>query len=256
MNLPVLMYHKVSENYSDALTVTTAELERQMLYVLTKGYQCVTTEQVLNFCKTGKPLPLKPILITFDDAHVSFQNLALPILKNAGINKVTLFVATDLIGTNHSDCGEIMSLEQIQNLDFNFVELGLHSHRHQNYKNLSIVDARKDLQEHISFPAKNRISFAPAFAYPYGGFPKNKIAMNYLKELFFENNIQLAFRIGNRINRLSKSTDLFTLNRIDIRGTDSFFKFKMKLKFGKKFSIFDFRFLIDIFKKKFIIRNS
>ncbi len=242
MNLPVLMYHKVSENYFDALTVTTAQLERQMLYVVTKNYQCVTTEEVLHFCKTGKPLPLKPILITFDDAHVSFQNLALPILKNAGINKVTLFVATDLIATQHPDCGEIMSLEQIRNLEYESIpiETALHSHRHQNYKTLSVADAQKDLQEHISFLKKNRISFAPAFAYPYGGFPKNKIARNNLKELFFENNIQLAFRIGNRINRLSKSTDLFTLNRIDIRGTDSFFKFKIKLKFGKRLSIFDF----------------
>lgn len=235
MRLPVLMYHRVSEINSDALTVSVAQLEEQMRFVVSQGYECVTPEQVLNFLKNKIPLPSKPILISFDDAHVSFQNLALPILKNAGINKITLFVATDLIGSNHPDCGEIMSLEQIKKLDFTFVETALHSHRHQNFKTLSLDDMRKDLQEHISFLKKNDLPFSAAFAYPYGGYPKNKIHLQNLKELFSGFNIELAFRIGNRINHLSDTTDLFTLNRIDIRGSESFFKFKMKLKFGKIF---------------------
>ena len=126
-----------------------------------------------------------------------------------------------------------MSLEQIKKLDFNIVEPALHSHRHQNYKTLSPEIIKSDLQENISVLKKNEIPFTPVFAYPFGGFPRELKRMQNLKELFSQFNIEAAFRIGNRINRLSGKTDFFQLNRIDVRGTDSFLKFKLKLKFGK-----------------------
>jgi hypothetical protein len=44
--------------------------------------------------------------------------------------------------------------------------------------------------------------------------------------------IQLGFRIGNRINALPFRNP-YELNRIDVRGTDSFATFKQKVKWGK-----------------------
>lgn len=234
MNLPVLMYHKVSLNSFDALTVGITQLERQWLYLVSKGYQCVTAKQILNYHHYQTPLPPKPVLVTFDDAHISFYKHVLPLLKKHRM-KITLFIATGLLGMHDADCGEIMSLEQIKNLDFNIVEPALHSHRHQNYKTLPLETVKYDLSENILFLKNNDIPFAPVFAYPYGGFPQERRKMQNLKELFSEYNIDAAFRIGNRINHLSGKTDFFQLNRIDMRGTDSFFKFKMKLKFGKIF---------------------
>ena len=232
MKLPVLLYHKVSVNHFDALTVTIEQLDRQLSYLVSEGYQCVTAKQILDYHHFQTPLPNKPILITFDDAHFSFYEHALTILKKHKI-KVTLFIATGLIGTEHSECGEIMSHDQIKKLDFNIVEPALHSHRHQNYKKLTPENIKYDLQENISVLKKNDIPFAPVFAYPFGGFPREFNQLQNLKELFSEFNIEAAFRIGNRINHLSGKTDFFQLNRIDVRGTDSFFRFKLKLKFGK-----------------------
>ena len=147
MQLPVLMYHKVSENKWDALTVTTQQLEQQLCYVVSKGYQFLSTNDLLNYMENKKPLPLKPILITFDDAHISFIESALPIFKKLNMSKITLFVPSGLVGSNHQDCGEIMSVEQIKNLDFNIVEPALHSHQHQNYKFLSTEEINQDLQK-------------------------------------------------------------------------------------------------------------
>ena len=234
MKLPVLMYHKVSVDRFDALTVKVEQLERQLHYLDSEGYQCVTAKQILEYLSHQITLPSKPILITFDDAHISFYELALSLLKKHRL-KVTLFIATGLIGTNDPDCGEIMSLKQIKNLDFSFVEPALHSHCHQNYKTLPSEAVKYDIQENILFLKKNDIPFTSVFAYPYGGFPRELKKMQKLKELFSEYNIDAAFRIGNRINHLSGKSDFFKLNRIDVRGTDSFFKFKMKLKFGKIF---------------------
>ena len=69
-------------------------------------------------------------------------------------------------------------------------------------------------------------------AYPYGNFPRKEP----FKSLFFETlknqNIAYGLRIGNRLNRLPIKNN-YELNRLDIKGDDSLFKFKLKLKLGK-----------------------
>jgi hypothetical protein len=70
-------------------------------------------------------------------------------------------------------------------------------------------------------------------AYPYGGYPKkDEIKKCRMKNLFREKRINFALRIGNRINGWPLIDD-YEIKRIDIRGTDSFFTFKTKLKKGR-----------------------
>jgi hypothetical protein len=72
----------------------------------------------------------------------------------------------------------------------------------------------------------------PVLAYPYGARPKDADILRGIKKHFKSQNILAAFRIGNKINSL-KIKDLYELNRIDIRGTDSMSNFKKKIIFGK-----------------------
>jgi len=53
-----------------------------------------------------------------------------------------------------------------------------------------------------------------------------------MKELFRDYKLIFAVRIGNRINSLP-IRDPYELKRIDIKGTDSLFTFKIKLKKGR-----------------------
>jgi hypothetical protein len=48
-----------------------------------------------------------------------------------------------------------------------------------------------------------------------------------------EKDLRLAFRIGNRINRLPVK-EPFVVQRIDIRGDETFRRFQRKLKWGGK----------------------
>jgi peptidoglycan/xylan/chitin deacetylase (PgdA/CDA1 family) len=229
----VLMYHKFSTEQSDFLTVTIAQFEAQLAYLKSENYQFITAQNLLDFYIDNKPLPLKPLLLTFDDGYLNNFELACPILKKHGA-KATIFIPTSFIGTtNKWDNGNdaIMSLEQLKGLDPSVFELALHSHEHRNYADLSVAEIASDVARNVAFFKQNNLNYTPVFAYPYGGRPKNEIKMGMIYT-FNTFGIKAAFRIGNRVN-LFNINDLYELNRIDMRGADAYWVFKWKVRVGR-----------------------
>jgi hypothetical protein len=51
--------------------------------------------------------------------------------------------------------------------------------------------------------------------------------------IFKSHGIQFAFRIGNRINKLFLK-DKYLIQRINITGNETLWKFKLMCRFGKK----------------------
>jgi peptidoglycan/xylan/chitin deacetylase (PgdA/CDA1 family) len=224
----VLMYHKISTHGSDCLTITCEQLDNHLKYLKKNDYQFITSQQLIDFYLHQKALPPNPILLTFDDGYQNVSDLAYPILEQYEA-KATLFLPTAFLGaTNRWDHGDdpIMSVEQLKNLNPSVFELALHSHEHLNYKRLTPQQIESDLQTNINFFEVNKIPYAPAFAYPYGGCPQK------VGSIFKRFGILMAFRIGNKVNPFIIN-DLYTVKRIDIRGTDSFDDFKLKVKKGR-----------------------
>lgn len=230
------MYHKVSILHQDFLTVSCPQLEEQLCYLQRKNYTFISLQQFIDYKNNGTPLPHKPVLCTFDDGYLSNFELALPILEKYKA-KAVIFVPTAYIGqTSAWDFNPeyLMSVEQLKALPPHLIELGLHSHQHQNYKHLSFQEIKQDLEQCLRVFKQLALPFVPAFAYPYGGRPKNASLLGQMKDLFRANGIEIAFRIGNRINPF-QIKDYFEINRIDVRGTDSLEAFKRKVRWGKIF---------------------
>ena len=63
----ILMYHKVSKNKRDSLTVTVGDFENQLAHLHLKGYQIISIDDLIK-----DKIPDKPVLITFEigRAHV------------------------------------------------------------------------------------------------------------------------------------------------------------------------------------------
>lgn len=83
-NLTVLSYHDVREVRSDGLdtyTIEAAELINHFAWLREHGYTPVSLQQVVDAGRGGKPLPAKPVLLTFDDGYRSFYTLVYPLLK-------------------------------------------------------------------------------------------------------------------------------------------------------------------------------
>ena len=233
----ILMYHKFTENRTetDFLTITAGDFEEQIKHAQSIGFQFITSRQLAEFYAFGKPLPPRPLLVTFDDAYCSQLEIAAPILRKHAAC-ATVFVPTKYVGTGSNWDGQnaapILSAEELKQLDPSLFELALHTHAHVNYKNLPLADIERDVDDCLAFFDNHKMPFAPTFSYAYGGRPKNRKILRGLKKYFAERNILLAFRIGNRINSL-KINDLYELQRIDVRGDESFEIFKKKLNFGR-----------------------
>lgn len=234
--LSILMYHKVSEDKVDGLTIPVRKLDQQLFFIREKGYTIITFEELHRIISAGTALPRKPLILTFDDAYENFTTHAVPLLKSYNF-KATIFVPVGYMGkTNIWDKGEdpILGHEMLKELTkTDLVEIGLHSFLHRSYADLAIEDMKEDLANCINTLSFYKIPFVPILAYPFGGFPKkDRTLLAQMKELFREYKLVFAVRIGNRINPLP-IRDPYELKRIDIKGTDSFFTFKIKLRKGR-----------------------
>jgi peptidoglycan/xylan/chitin deacetylase (PgdA/CDA1 family) len=232
--LPVLLYHKVSLTHEDGLTIKPAALEKQLQYLRSRGYQTVSVREVLAFQENRTPLPKKPVMISFDDGFVNNLELACPLLRKHQC-KAVFFIPSSGIGkTNFWDnTGEhLMSTEQLKSLDQGLFEIALHSFDHKNYKHMTPEEIKTDITRSMEVFTQNGIGFVPGFAYPYGGRPKDKTVYAAMIKAFSDAGIGLAFRIGNKVNKLPLKNP-FEVRRISIRGTDSMWTFRTKIAKGR-----------------------
>jgi peptidoglycan/xylan/chitin deacetylase (PgdA/CDA1 family) len=235
--LPVLMYHKVTETTNDGLSVSVAKLRQQFEFIRRKGYQTLSFEELTDAVKTGKPLPKKPLILTFDDAYRDFAENAIPLLSSFNF-KATVFIPVGFLGkTNSWDNGSdpILSAGELRELvNRGGIEFGLHSYLHRSYTELDPTGMENDLELCMQTLGSLGIPFVRVLAYPYGAYPKKDPWLReQMKEVFRIKRLQFALRIGNRINRWPLK-DFYELKRIDIKGTDSFFTFKTKITKGRR----------------------
>ena len=100
-NVPVLMYHHLDQAGNDSTRITSEQFEAQIAALSQAGYTAVLPDDLDAYVRQGKPLPKKPILITFDDGYLSNYTLAFPILKKYGM-KASIFVIGSTFGnTEH-----------------------------------------------------------------------------------------------------------------------------------------------------------
>ena len=237
-SLPVLMYHQVISNGEpDALCVTTEQLTKQLQHICDKGYTAISVQQLIDHYYLKTPLPKKPVLLTFDDGYQNnFTNLY-PLLIKLNL-KATIFLTPHFIAQHSIGSNTYLSFEEIKQMDEKYIEFALHTFSHQSYSELSLPDITTDIEKTIAWFSTANIPLTPAHAYTYGAFPRDdkdkRLAMTKILQ---QKGVKMAFRIGNRLNFLPLK-DPFFIQRIDIRGTDSFAKFRRKLQFGAKYLLF------------------
>lgn len=230
------MYHNISPNEENSLELTLSiqKFETQLNYLHQNNYTTLFVSDLENYSLVTK----KSVVITFDDVTENQLLYALPLLKKFNM-KATFFIPfsylgkSDLWNSGADATGEkIMTIEQLKSLDSENIELGHHSFFHKKYSSLSDKEIHDDFEKSFHLIAENNLNVYPALAYPYGNYPKKGSRKNEFFELLEKNNIKMAFRIGNRVNRFPFKNK-FEIQRIDIKGQDSLTTFKWKLRLGK-----------------------
>jgi len=235
MRLPVLMYHDITVNgQTDELTVSHIQLEKQLAYLSGNGYRSISLGQLSTHLLSGKPLPKRSLLITFDDGYHSNVSVLQPLLEKYN-QRAVVFLVADFIGKPaRSGSRRYLSASAIQQANPAVLEFACHTFDHRSYNELSIEEIRKDLCQMFARFRELGLEVRPFLAYTYGAFPKKDPAkLSALFQVLGGYGITAAFRIGNRINYLPLKKR-FLIQRVDVRGTDSSWKFRWLLRLGRK----------------------
>lgn len=83
--VPILMYHVIGYAPPGAafpeLYVHPRDFEQQMRWLARRGYHGVTLRRVYDYWTSGRALPSRPVVISFDDGYTSHDSRARPILS-------------------------------------------------------------------------------------------------------------------------------------------------------------------------------
>ncbi|MEU4094324.1 polysaccharide deacetylase family protein [Streptomyces sp. NPDC026673] len=172
--VPILMYHAISDAPAPAtrgLSVAPAAFAGQMALLADRGFTPLGTTALAGAWREGRPLPRRPVLITFDDGYEGVHRHALPVLKGLGF-PATLFVSTGWLRGTHEVPGAapdtMLDWDQVRELRAAGVEVGGHSHTHPQLDQLGderirceVLRCREILRGELGAPPLS-------FAYPYG----------------------------------------------------------------------------------------
>ncbi|MDP3301263.1 MAG: poly-beta-1,6-N-acetyl-D-glucosamine N-deacetylase PgaB [Sulfuricurvum sp.] len=93
----ILSYHEIS-NKSETLdsnyAVAPSDFDQQIRWLMDNGYHFIGIDAILKYRKSGKALPSKAVLMTFDDGYQSVYANAYPIIKKYKIPVVIALVGS------------------------------------------------------------------------------------------------------------------------------------------------------------------
>ncbi len=125
----ILCYHHITHGPpTDPITIPEGLFADQIEYLRTHGYNFISAQDLLDAQKGRKTLPQKPVLLTFDDAYVSYYNFVVPFLTRLGIPSVVGVVGRWIDHPPPKLVAPVMSWRQLRELARNpLVEIASHT---------------------------------------------------------------------------------------------------------------------------------
>lgn len=217
--VPVLMYHYLGEApraEDRPYFVTPSAFAEQMQFLRERGFRSITLDQMIEAMRGMARLPKRPIVLTFDDGHASFEQIGAPILRSKGFT-ATMFVITSKLG-QPGFLGE----ETVRSLAREGFQFGSHSHTHPILTQLADADVMFELSESKERLEKVLGREVKYFCYRGGHFNEK------VKKLVRDAGYSGAVCSKAGVN--TPASDILELCRIGIRGTDDIRQFARKIR--------------------------
>jgi len=170
ISVPILTYHWIRNNpvASDELgfhlSVTPDHFAEQMAFLHYAGVHPITLAEAMSALQTGKPLPSRPVILTFDDGYGDFASRATPVLQQYG------FVATDYVVSGFIGRPAYMTAQQIHEVEAAGMVIGCHTVNHLDLARIplgvaatQITVSHQQLEQLVGHKVLD-------FAYPYGSY--------------------------------------------------------------------------------------
>ena len=186
-----LMYHRFNENKYPSTNIRMNVFKDQLEIIKKSKLKFYNPDEFSKNFKFSKKE--KKILITIDDAFLSFYENAWPLLKKNKIPFI-LFVSTEPVGKNG-----YMNWQQIKEVEKeNFAYIGNHSHTHDYLVDLNKKEFLEDIKKANKIFIKE-LGYNPKyFSYPFGEYN------NFIKD-YISKNFDYAFGQHSGVIDINKS---------------------------------------------------
>lgn len=167
--IPVLLYHSVNDRAAPEdrpWTVSPATFAEHLDAVTASGRVAMTVSQIAEALRGERPLPARPVGITFDDGFSDNYD-ALFSLQTRGLVS-TIYITTGEVGQR-----DRLSPRQVAELaGAPSVEVGAHAVRHRRLDELEIGDLNTEVTDSKSELEELARASVDSFAYPHGAFDR------------------------------------------------------------------------------------
>jgi peptidoglycan/xylan/chitin deacetylase (PgdA/CDA1 family) len=195
-----IMYHRFNESKYPSTNIQMDIFKQQIEIIEDSNYKFNNPSEFEKMFST--PKIKKEILITIDDAFLSFYQEAWPFLKKNKIPFI-LFVSTEPVGKKG-----YMSWSQIREVESeDFAFIGHHSHTHDYLINETNDQFISDIEKANKIFLKELGYIPNLFSYPFGEY--SKFMRNYVSENF-------KFAFGQHSGVIDLNKDKFELPRFPI----------------------------------------
>lgn len=217
--VPILVYHRVNDVDKNPATLTVADFDAQMKYLLDSGYSVISPDDLLDAWEKGKPLPKKPVVLTFDDGHADIYNNVFPILQKYKM-RATVFIVTDHIGLK-----DFLTWDQVRALQGGgFIDFESHT---MTYKDLTKLKGDKLWNE--VYGSKQAIEWALKKPVKFLAYPNGKYSVD-AEDTCKEVGLRATFIEDYGLT--DNDDNPYVLTRIPVLGTNknTLLRFKLRLK--------------------------
>ena len=218
-DVPILVYHRVSDTDKNPSTLTVADFDAQLKYLADNGYHVIAPDDLLDAWANGKSLPTNPIVLTFDDGHEDIYKNVFPILQKYNM-RATVFIVTDHIGMKDYLTWDLVRALQAGG----FMDFESHT---MTYKDLTTLKGDKLWNE--IYGSKQAIEWALKKPAKFIAYPEGKYTVDAE-----ETSKECDFRAGfiEDYGLASNDSNSYVLTRIPVLGSNSqtLLRFKLRLK--------------------------
>lgn len=129
--VPILLYHRLGTEATDAMTVTTSVFASHLEYLKAHGYTVIPLRRLIAYLAgEASPPPARSVVITADDGHLSVYTEMFPLIRRYQI-PLTLFVYPSAI----SNASYAMTWQQLREMrDSGLVDIQSHTYWHPNFR--------------------------------------------------------------------------------------------------------------------------
>ena len=220
------MYHSISEHVGtekhNKWRVKPKDFEKQMNWFYKNNWKSFTISELVKLDE----IPEKSFVITFDDGYEDNFTNAFSVLQKYNFKATIYLVPNQTINhweeKNTTVLSNLLNEKQILEMqNSGLIEFGSHTLSHVNLSIISDEQLINELRESKKEVENITKKECEAFAYPYGKFD-DKI-VQAVKNAGYKNATVVKRGL------FEQNDNIFTIKRIGILGTESFFDFILKI---------------------------